>query len=65
MVLEPGKKRWMKEKTSTCPRGESGMMRMITKGTSVTKSLRIRRSSFTCNTEVRREGVYRGGGCEL
>ena len=44
-----GKKRWMKEKTSTCPSGESGMMRMITKGTSVTRSLRIRRSSFTCN----------------
>ena len=42
-----GKKRWMKVKTSTWPRGESGMMRMITKGTSVTRSLRMRRSSFT------------------
>ena len=28
-----GKNRWMKLKTSTCPRGERGMMRMITKGT--------------------------------
>ena len=42
-----GKKRWMKVKTSTWPRGESGMMRMTTKGTSVTRSLRMRRSSFT------------------
>ena len=42
-----GKNRWMKEKTSTCPSGESGMMRMITKGTSVTRSFRMRRRSFT------------------
>ena len=42
-----GKKRWMKEKTSTCPSGESGMMRMITKGMMVRRSLPMRRSNLT------------------
>ena len=38
---------WMKEKTRTCPSGVSGMMRMITKGTIVSKSFVIRRSRRT------------------
>jgi hypothetical protein len=54
-----GKKRCMKEKTSTCPMGERGMRRIITTGTMVIKSLAMRRKMFTCKSGG---GVERGKG---
>lgn len=42
-----GKMRWMREKTSTWPTGVRGMMRMMVKGISVSRSLAVRRSVRT------------------
>jgi hypothetical protein len=37
----------MKEKTSTCPMGDSGMTKMMTTGTMVIRSLAMRRRMLT------------------
>ena len=44
---KPGKYRCTKPKTSTCPTGVMGAMRMIVKGTNASMSRAVRRSAIT------------------
>lgn len=55
----------MKEKTRTCPTGLSGIMRMMMKGMSVSKSLPVRLTEFTSLRIGGEKGQHKGQAATL